>query len=114
MYTARLWFLFGCLLAVAPASAQTVPLVTSAYETEFTVDGTADAAAGPIIIVDLSYEVETRIGTGDVARDGKFAAVVKPALIKGNRLVAVDKNGRRSHVFSVAPARPGPVPGPQP
>lgn len=114
MYKARMLFFLGSLLEISLAFAQTVPVVTSAYEKESTVDGVGDPAAGPITIVDLSYEVETRIGSGNVSPDGSFTAIVKPGLIVRNRLVAVDRNGLRSSVFTVAPARPGSVPGYRP
>jgi hypothetical protein len=91
--------------------AQAAPEIMTAYENDVTVDGAADPSAGPISIVDVSYTVETIVGTGEVSPAGTFTAVVKPALIKGNRIVAVDKNGRRSAAFTVAPARPEPPPG---
>jgi hypothetical protein len=111
-YTAVLWLLLVSFLASAPAHAQNGPTITAAHDKTVAVTGVADALAGPIAILDLSYEVETRIGTAEVSQEGKFAAVVKPALILGNRLVAVDKNGRRSAQFTVVAAPSGPVPGP--
>ena len=93
-------------LAVLPVQGQTAPAISAAYANDVTVDGTADPGAGPIVIVDISYEVETPVGRGEVGEHGKFAAAVSPALIQGNRLVAVDQHGRRSAPFTVAPPRP--------
>jgi hypothetical protein len=90
-------------------SAQVVPVITTAYATEVTIDGTAPPGSGPVDVFDISYEAETLIGSGQVAADGQFAAVVNPRLIQDHRLVAVDREGRRSAPFVVRAARPGPV-----
>jgi hypothetical protein len=90
--------------------AQSDPVIDSGYANEFTVDGMADPASGSITVFDLSYEARTALGRGVVGRDGKFAVVVNPALIAGHQLVAVDKFGRASGVFTVAHPRAGPVP----
>jgi hypothetical protein len=92
-------------VSCAPVFGQTGPSISTAHATEITVDGVAATGSGPIYIIDTFYKVETRIGRGVVSRDGKFAAVVKPALIEGHTLVAVDRSGRRSAVFTVEAAR---------
>lgn len=98
------------LLILATVSAQTTPVIVAAYDKDVTVDGLSDPAAGPIVVFDLSYDVDTQIGTAEVSAEGKFAASVSPALIKSHGLVAVDRYGRRSATFVVGPARSGPVP----
>jgi hypothetical protein len=98
------------MLSTALSTAQSGVSITSAYAREITVDGQADPSGEAIVIYDTSFEAETRIGEGAIARDGTFAAVVQPALIEAHRLVAVDKNGRRSAAFVVRPARSGSVP----
>lgn len=101
---------------MAASSAWTQPLVSEAFAREVTLNGVADPGVGAtVIILDLSYAVETKIGVGRVARNGEFAAVVKPALIEGHRLVAVDVRGRRGTPFTVLPARhtPGLPPPPR-
>src|SRR5438552_6200585 len=103
-------FLIILLLTLVSASAQTAPAITSAYDKEVAVDGRADSGTGPIAVIDISYDAETRLGSGDLSSDGTFAVYVNPALIQGHQLVAVDKNGQRSEVFVVAPSRSGPVP----
>ncbi len=100
--------------AVASPRAQAGVAISSAFAREITVDGQADPAAETVVIYDTSYEAETRIGEGQIARDGTFAAVVQPALIQNHRLVAVDKAGRRSPVFVVQPPRSGNVPSAPP
>ena len=102
--------MFALLVLVAHGAAQSALAITTAHARDLTVDGTADPAAGPITILDVSYEAETPLGTGEVAADGKFAAAVYPPLLGGHRLVAVDSRGRRSEPFVVAPPRQGPVP----
>ena len=108
------WMLVVALGVVAVASprAQAGVTISSAFAREITVDGRADPAAETLVIYDTSYEAEARIGEGQIARDGTFAAVVQPALISNHRLVAVDKAGRRSPVFVVQPPRSGNVPSP--
>lgn len=103
-------FLVALLFAGGRGSAQSVLNITAAYATEITVDGKADPAAEKVVIYDVSYDVETRIGEGVVSSSGNFAVAVKPSLIQGHQLVAVDKNGSRSAPFAVRPARSGPVP----
>lgn len=98
------------LPAVIHALAQTAPVIVAAHDRDVTVDGTADPDAGPVTILDISYEAETPIGSGEVSAAGRFGIAVSPALVRGNRLVAVDKQGRRSAPFVVAAARSGPVP----
>jgi hypothetical protein len=105
-----LMLLVSAVFTVISVSAQTTPVIVSAHDKDVTVDGLSDPAAGPIVVLDLSYEVETRIGTAEVSTAGKFAAAVSPALIQGNRLVVVDRLGNRSAPFVVLPARSGPVP----
>src|SRR5689334_16111648 len=101
MHTALLLFVVSFLPALGMTARQAAPVITAAYEKEITVDGIADPNAGPITIIDVSTTVETRIGAGGVSPDGSFTAVVNPAPVIGNRLVAIDKNGVRSSVFTV-------------
>ena len=96
---------FVALAGIVPASSQSLLIITAAYDGEIAVNGIAQPGSGPITILDISYVVDTRIGNGGVSSQGQFAAVVKLALVEGNQLVAVDNDGQRSGVFTVAPSR---------
>ena len=106
--------LITCLLTSWSILAQTPPAIVSGYGHEINVDGTADPKSGPIAILDISYPAQTQIGSGIVKGDGHFAVIVRPPLVAGHSLVAVDSQGRRSAAFVVAPPRSGPVPGSPP
>ena len=111
MHTALLLFVVSFLPALGMTPRQAAPVITAAYEKEVTVDGVADPNAGPITIIDVSATVEARIGAGGVSADGSFTAVVNPPPVIGTQLVAVDKNGMRSSVFTVVQAYSGPPRG---
>lgn len=96
---------FVAFVAVVPASSQSLLVITAAYDGEIAVNGIAQPGTGPITILDISYVVDTPIGNGEVSSQSQFAAVVKLALVEGNQLVAVDNDGQRSQVFTVAPSR---------
>ena len=96
--------------AVMVSGAQAGISITSAYAREITVDGRADPAGEKVTIYDTSYEAQTRLGEGEISREGNFAVAVRPALIQDHVLVAVDKNGRRSEPFTVGAPRSGDVP----
>jgi len=58
------------------------------------VSGKASPGSAPISIFDLSFEQKTKIGQADsVGDDGSFSAGVRPPLVKGHQIVAIDKNG---------------------
>lgn len=61
------------------------------------VTGTADPAAAPITIYDVSYDTPAAIGSGrSIDSAGNFAVSVSPPLIDGNNIIAEDAQGRQS------------------
>lgn len=91
-------------LAVAQA---TDPMLNAVTEGASVVSGTAAAGSSPISIYDISYPQKTRIGLANaIASDGSFSSPVRPALIKGHQIVAIDKNGNVSAAVTVAAANP--------
>lgn len=86
------------LTAAAAALAQPVnPALDKPYDGATSVSGTAAPGSGPVTIYDLFYPVKTRIGsTAALDRNGKFSVVVKPALVKGHPIGAVDGAGHAS------------------
>ncbi len=61
------------------------------------VTGTANPAAAPITIYDISYETPAAIGSGhSIDTAGNFAVSVNPPLVEGNTIIAEDAQGRQS------------------
>lgn len=101
----------GCailVIIVGLAVAQTTaPVLNAVTEGASVVSGTAATGSTPISIYDISYQEKTRIGmAGTIASDGSFSSPVRPALIKGHQIVAIDKDGNVSVAVTVAPANP--------
>lgn len=96
------------VIAIGLAVAQTTaPVLNAVTEGASVVSGTAAAGSAPISIYDVSYQEKTRIGMASaVANDGSFSSPVRPALIKGHQLVAIDKDGNVSATVTVAAANP--------
>jgi Big-like domain-containing protein len=85
----------------------TAPVLNAVTEGASTVSGTAAAGSAPISIYDISYQEKTRIGmAGAIASDGTFSSPVRPTLIKGHQIVAIDKDGNVSAAVTVAAATP--------
>lgn len=98
-------------LLVVPASSESLLIITAAYDRENAVVGVAQPGTGPITIMDLSYEVDTEIGSGEVSMHGEFIAVVKVPLVEGNQLIAVDNDGQESYPYTVGTFRRLPAVG---
>ena len=89
-------------LAVAQASR---PALGNAVAGATTITGKADPGSAPITIYDISTDVKTKIGVaGTLATDGSFSSPVRPALIAGHQIVAIDNNGNASVPVTVAAA----------
>ncbi len=68
------------------------------------VFGTADPAAVPITVYDISYDTPTAIGSGhSIDTAGNFAVSVNPPLVDGNTIIAEDDQGRQSAPALVEP-----------
>jgi len=100
---------FGLIFALL---AQNPPALAPAYSGSVMVSGKVAPGAGPVSIFDLSYPAKTKLGdTHSVDANGNFAAVVKPALVAGHKIIAVDTHGTASAPVVVvnrptSPARP--------
>ena len=96
------------IIAIGLAVAQTTaPVLNAVTEGTSVVSGTAAAGSTPISIYDISYQEKTRIGMASaIASDGSFSSTVRPALIKGHQIVAIDKDGNVSTAVTVAAANP--------
>jgi len=105
------------LLAVALATvgtAQQPPAIREAYAHEMVVSGNAATDSGPITVMNIQFPAPAKLGSGEVAPDGTFAIAVKGPLTEGHGLIVIDKAGRKSARFNVAPARSGATPGEPP
>src|SRR2546425_3562438 len=83
--------------------AQSAPALDQGYTGAVTVSGRVAPGSGPVTIYDISYPVQTKLGISQaIDRDGNFAASIKPPLILGHQIVAVDTNGTTSDAMIVA------------
>ena len=104
-----------CLLAalagaVALLVAQSLPVLSPAFTGAATVSGKVAPGAGPVTIYDLSYPAKTQLGSSQsVDGSGNFAVSVKPPLIVGHQIVAVDATGSTSVPVVVAKPPAGPA-----
>jgi len=91
--------------STAIALAQSLaPTLESLIEGSTVVAGKAAQGAAPIEIYDVSFEVKTRIGLVAALNDsGAFATPVRPPLVKGHTIVAIDRNGNVSLPVIVGP-----------
>ena len=94
----------GAVLFLAPTvDAQTAPSLKPAFSGAIAVAGAAARGVHEVSIYDLSYLTEKKLGTSSsVDRNGNFVVVVKPPLIVGHQIVAVDSFGSKSNVMVVA------------
>ena len=104
-------FLFAAVACLAWALiAQSVPALDPAYTGAVAVSGKVSPGAGPVAIYDLSYPAKTKLGDStSVDGSGNFAVSVKPPLIDGHQIVAVDKNGATSAPATVTKQPAGPA-----
>lgn len=107
----QLFLIAALLLAVC---GQTPLAIDTANARETVVSGTASVDSGPIVVVNVHFPIEAKLGTGTVLPNGTFAVAIKGELLEGEALVAVDKAGRRSSRFNVRPPRTGPTPPARP
>jgi hypothetical protein len=115
----RVGFLGGLLLAVFGLAAspgviaQSAPVLSPCHAGSVVVLGVITPGGGPVSIYDLSYPARTKLGTSkSIDARGNFAAIVKPPLVAGHHIVAVDSKGASSNMVVVAP-RPANPPAPR-
>lgn len=114
MFT-RFWIGTVVIITLGLAAAQSSgsPTLGKLMEGSQRVYGQAASGSGPIVIYDISFPARTRLGATDaVGSDGSFSSPVKPALVKGHQIIAVDRNGNASAAVTVE-ASSGPAPAPQ-
>jgi hypothetical protein len=93
--------------------AQSPPILNHCQAGAAVVLGMVTPGGGPVSIYDLSYPVRTKLGTTkSIDARGNFAAAVKPPLVAGHQIVAVDSKGATSNIVIVAP-RPANPPAPR-
>jgi hypothetical protein len=109
--THRSAVLFAALACLGWALvAQSVPALDPAHTGAVAVSGKISPGAGPVAIYDLSYPAKTKLGDSmSVDGSGNFAVSVKPPLIEGHQIVAVDKNGATSAPATVTKQPAGPA-----
>ena len=85
--------------------AQALPLLDPAYAGSVTVSGHVNPGGGAVTIYDISYPTQTKLGgSASIDKHGNFAVTVKPALILGHRIVAVQgKNSAGPALLITAP-----------
>jgi hypothetical protein len=50
----------------------------------------------------LSFQEKTKIGQADTTeQDGSFSTAVRPPLVTGHQIVAIDRNGNAGHPTTV-------------
>ncbi len=97
------FFLAGLVFAsVQVLLAQAPPVLDPAFAGSVTVSGHVTPGAGPVTIYDISYPTQTKLGgSAWIDKRGAFAATVKPALILGHRIVAVQGKGSPGPVLVI-------------
>ena len=99
--------------SVTSQNSGTAPTLNTLVQGASVVSGKATPGTAPIVIYDISYPVKTKIGTATVtADDGKFYTAVKPSLIQGHQIIAIDGNGNASAPMTVTATNPNPAPAP--
>src|ERR1044071_942336 len=75
-------------------SQSSKPTLGTLVEGSSTVSGKAAPGKAPVAIFDISSQVRTKIGLAQtLADDGSFSTPVRPSLVKGHQVVAVDSHG---------------------
>lgn len=89
--------------------AQAVPLLDPAYAGSVAISGHVNPGGGPVTVYDISYPARTKLGgSASIDKRGNFAVTVKPALILGHRIIAVQgKNSAGQAMLITAPPRSG-------
>jgi len=90
------------------AQSPTAPVLNQGYNGDRTVSGKVAPDSGPLKIYDTSYLTRTSIGNGTTSTDseGNFAISVKPSLVRGHQIIAVDKYDRSSIPMMVKDSNP--------
>lgn len=97
------------LMLASVLSAQSAPKLLPAFSGAVAVTGTVPPGVQVVSIYDLSYPAKTKLGAStSVDRNGNFIAVVKPPLVAGHRIMAVDNLGNKSNVILVGMPPNGP------
>ena len=90
-------FVLAAVSLVFVAGETAAPTLSPLVAGASAVTGTATQGSAPIVIYDISYQEKTRIGAAStIAQDGTFSSPVRPSLIQGHQIVAVDKSGNAS------------------
>ena len=98
------------LTATLVLGAQSKPVLDQGYAGAVTVSGKVATGNGSVSIYDISNTPRTELGESQsVDKDGNFAVTIKPALISGHKIVAVDEKGATSEEMVVAPRPSGPA-----
>ena len=98
------------LLGAVSALAQSGTRLDPAFAGDVGVIGKVAPGQQEVSIYDLSYPVATKLGSStSIDRDGNFAVIIKPALILGHQIAAIDKNGRKSNIVVVIAHPSGPA-----
>lgn len=104
----RKTFIFVTALAVGTtvmlwAHSTTTPVLNQGTAGDRTVSGRAAPDSGPLRIYDISYTNRTSIGHGNTSMDsaGNFAISIKPSLVRGHQIIAVDRYDRSSAQMTV-------------
>src|SRR5580692_3506370 len=94
----RLLCLPGVLLTVVFALlGQSLPSLGPCYAGAVALSGKVAPGAGPVAVYDISYPAKTKLGESQaVDAKGNFAVSIKPPLIAGHQIVAVDARGATS------------------
>jgi hypothetical protein len=93
--------------------AQSAPRLNPCNAGAAVVLGIITPGGGSVSIYDLSYPARTKLGTSrSIDARGNFAVPVKPPLVAGHQIVAVDAKGVSSNIVVVAP-RPANPPAPR-
>ena len=109
--TSRILVVVAVMAIMTPSLwAQSPPHLNPVFSGAVTITGRVGHGVQEVAIYDLSFPVETKLGTSkSIDRYGNFAAMVKPALVKGHQIVAIDENGARSNVVIVGALPAGPA-----
>jgi hypothetical protein len=103
-----------CMRLAAAQTSGSKPTLNTPVNGASVLLGSTAPGTAPITIYDISFPVRTKIGAvSDLANDGKFSCAVKPPLVLGHQIIAVDKNGNASAPLTVVATNPNPAPAPQ-
>src|ERR1044071_5333261 len=97
--------LIGAIISVGigfTLARESAPTLTNLVEWSSVVTGKAEPGSAPITIYDISFPVKTKIGMANTTTDdGSFSSPVRPPLVKGHQIVAIDNDGNASAPVTV-------------